>query len=89
MSAGRLLTTPWSRAELNRLGVDRAAIAARIPNDCSIHLSERNPRGPWFVRAFIEGREITDFDRYAPGTADLEHTIEYVLKMLEGARSGS
>ena len=66
-----------------------AEIAMSLPPETHLHISGRGARGPWFIRAFIEGREVTKFDRQSGGFPDLGHGIEYVLALVRGASVGS
>ena len=61
-----------------------AEIAMSLPKDTHLHISGSGVRGPWFVRAFVEGREITRFDRATAGFPDLGDGVEYVLALLRG-----
>ena len=90
MSAGQLSTTPWVRAELARLAIDRDDLAASIPDGCLLALSGGGPRGPWQVRGYRDGREVTPFDSFNKSRSpDLGHAIAYALRLLEGVGSGS
>jgi hypothetical protein len=85
MSAGRLLTTPWTRAMLKSIDFDWNEAAQRVPDDTVIHLSGKGPRGPWYVRGFVNGREVIPFTgREDPGYRDLGHAIEYVIEVARG-----
>lgn len=84
VSAARVLTTPWTRAALAEIGWDdrtRADLAARLPDGANLHIAGKGPRGPWIVRLFIDGREVSPTDEYGrvPSYRDLGHAIDYVL----------
>ena len=90
---GELRTTPWSRAALMRLGIELEEVRARIPAGYAVHVSERRPNGPWYVRLFeregMRSRELTKFSKTAPGNPDLGFALDYVIGMAQGAARGS
>lgn len=91
MSAGVVRTTPWSRGECKRLGIDVSALAQTLPDGVMLHLSGKGSRGPWYVRLFRDGRELSPLDDYlsVPTYHDLAQAIPFVLSYLEGVPSGS
>lgn len=90
MSAGRVTTTPWSRGQCKRLGIDTSAIAQTLPDGVSLMLSGRSAYGPWYVRLYVDGREMSPMDDYGavPTYRDLAHAIPFVLSHLEGVPDG-
>lgn len=65
-----------------------AQIAMSLPTNVHLHISGKSARGPWFVRAFIDGREVTRFDRSSGGFQDLGYGIDYVLELVRGVTNG-
>jgi hypothetical protein len=67
----KVRTTPRSRAECRRLGIDLRELAVRVPDDARLHLLW-DPAG-WRVRLiYPDGAFMVDH-------ADLGYAIEFVL----------
>lgn len=75
---------------MQRVGLDPSAIAQTLPDDAHLHVSGKGAYGPWYVRLFVDGREVSPRDEYGsvPTYRDLAHAIPFVLSHLEGVRNG-
>lgn len=75
---------------MTRFGLDASAIAQTLPDDAHLHVSGKGPHGPWFVRLYVDGREVSPRDDYGsvPTYHDLGHAIPFVLSHLEGVPHG-